>query len=128
MLYSKYVKMHMKTSMQYKTNLIMLSFSTCLISIGEIFAIYLLFNNFNSVGEWGFYETALMFGLITSTFSLTECFARGFDEFPNLVKNGSLDRFLVRPVNIFSQIFASKIEFSKILKVSSFNISPAISK
>ena len=116
MLYKKYVKMHIKTNMQYKANLFMMSVASCFISVGEILAVYLLFKNFNSVGEWGFYESALMFGIITSTFALTECFARGFDEFPQLIKSGSLDRFMVRPVNLIYQIFGSKIEFSKLLR------------
>ena len=58
-----------------------------------------------------------MFGIITTVFSFTECFARGFDEFPNLIKHGELDRLMVRPVNMVYQIFGSKIEFSKLARV-----------
>ena len=112
MLYGKYLKMHLKTSMQYRANMLMLSVSSCLISIGELFAIFVMFQNFKSVGYWGFYETALMFGLVTAIYSVTECFARGFDEFPNVIKHGGLDRILVRPASIISQIFGTKIEFS----------------
>jgi ABC-2 type transport system permease protein len=76
-----------------------------------------MFQNFKSVGYWGFYESALMFGLITAVYSLVECFARGFDEFANIIKAGDLDRILVRPVGIIHQIFGTKIELSKILRV-----------
>lgn len=117
MLYKKYVKMHMLSAMQYKLNIFLLSFSATLISISEIISVWLLFLNFESVGYWGFYETALMFGIVTTVFAFTEMFARGYDEFPNLIKEGSLDRFLVRPVNIHKQIFGSKIEFSKFGRV-----------
>ena len=117
MLYNKYVKMHMKSSMQFKTNSILQMISSVIISIGEILAVYMLFLRFESVGEWGFYETALMFGIITSVYSFTECFARGFDEFAPLVRDGDLDRLLVRPVNIIKQIFGSKIEFTKLARV-----------
>jgi ABC-2 type transport system permease protein len=116
MLYNKYVKMHTKSSMQYKANIAMLSFSSMLISVGEIIAVYMLFAKFESVGHWGFYEAALMFGIITCVYSFTECFARGFDEFPKLIKGGELDRFMVRPVNMVYQVFGSKIEFSKLPK------------
>ena len=118
MLYSKYVKMHMKSSMQYKANMIMLSFSAALISVGELLAILVMFKTFKTVGNWGFYETALMFGIITFVYSFTECFARGYDEFANLIKHGNLDRMMVRPTNLMYQIFGSKIEFSKLLKAS----------
>ena len=114
MLYSKYVKMHRKSSFQFKANTIMLAISSILVSLGEIVAVYLLFRNFESVGYWGFYETALMFGIITSVYSFTECFARGFDDFANLIKHGELDRLMVRPINVVYQIFLSKMEFYKI--------------
>ena len=116
MLYNRYVKMHLKTSSQYRSNMIMLSVSSCLISVGELLSIFLMFNNFKSVAYWGFYESSLMFGLVTAVYALTECFARGFDEFPNLIKHGDLDRILVRPVGIITQIFGTKIELSKLLR------------
>jgi len=116
MLYDKYVKMHIKTSAQYKANRAMLAISTVIISISELFSIYLLFSRFESVGYWGFYEAALMFGMITAIYSFTECFGRGFDEFASIVRAGELDRFLIRPVNIFYQIFCYRIEFSKLPK------------
>ncbi|MBQ7798499.1 MAG: ABC-2 family transporter protein [Clostridia bacterium] len=117
MLYNKYVKMHSKSALQFKANLAMLSFASVLISIGEILSIFLLFKRFESVGYWGFYEAALMFGIITTVYSIVECFGRGFDEFANLIKRGDLDRLMVRPVNIVYQIFGSKIEFSKLSRV-----------
>ena len=109
--------MHSKSSFQFKGNMLMVSFSSVLVSISEILAIFLLFQRFESVGYWGFYETALMFGIITTVFSFTECFGRGFDEFANLIKHGDLDRLMVRPVNLVYQIFGSKIEFSKLARI-----------
>lgn len=118
MLYNKYVKMHLKASMQYKTNTLLSGISSVLVSIGEILAIYMMFTRFESVGEWGFYESFLMFGLVTAVYSFAECFARGFDEFASIIRTGDLDRLLVRPVNIFYQIFGNKIEFSKLARVA----------
>lgn len=117
MLYKKYISMHIKSSFEYRLNMLMVAVSQIIISIGELLAVYFLFVQFESVGEWGFYESALVFGIVTTVFALVECFARGYDEFPNLIKNGDLDRMLVRPVNIHKQIFYSKIEFTKLGRV-----------
>lgn len=106
--------MHFKTASQYKTNTFMQILSSILVSLAELLSIGILFSNFKGVGEWGFYETALMFGIITCTFSLAECFGRGFDEFAQLIKKGDLDRLLVRPVNSVYQVFCSKIELNKL--------------
>ncbi len=110
--------MHFKSNMQYKGNTLLTALSSILVSIGEILAIYMMFMRFESVGEWGFYESILMFGIVTTVYSFSECFARGFDEFHDLVRCGDLDRLLVRPVNIFYQIFGNKIEFSKLARVT----------
>lgn len=116
MLYGKYAKMHIKTAMQYRSNTFILGLSSCLISVGELLGIMVMFKAFHSVGNWGFYEAVLMFGIVTASYSFTECFARGFDEFPNLIKHGDLDRIMVRPVNVIYQIFGTKIELWKLLK------------
>lgn len=116
MLYNKYINMHFKRTAQYKANLAMLSVSSIFISICELLSIYMLFSKFETVGYWSFYEAALMFGLITFVYSFVECFARGFDEFPNMIKMGRLDRILIRPVSVYYQIFATRVEFSKLPK------------
>lgn len=108
--------MHLKSSMQYRANVIMLAISASLISLGELLSIFIMFQNFKSVGSWGFYETSLMFGLVTAIYAFTECFARGFDEFSQVIKHGDLDRILVRPVGLMTQIFGTKIELSKFLR------------
>ena len=117
-MYKSYLKMHVKTSMQYRSNMLMLSFSSCLISVGELLAVFLMFQNFKTVGYWGFYEAALMFGIVTTVYALSECFARGFDEFAKIIKHGDLDRILVRPNGVVSQIFGTKIELSKLMRAS----------
>ena len=109
--------MHLKSSLEYRHNTFMVALSSLLISVGELLSIYIMFKQFQTVGDWGFYESCFMFGIVTPVFARAECFARGYDEFSLLIKNGDLDRMLVRPVNIHKQIFASKIEFTKLARV-----------
>lgn len=94
--------------------MIFIAFNQVLINIGEVLAIYLLFQQFTLVAGWTFYQSLLMMGIVFTVFPFDECFARGCDEFPQLIQSGDLDRFLIRPVNIHYQIFGSKIEFTKI--------------
>lgn len=117
MLYKKYLKMHLKSSFQYRYNMMFIAFNQILINISEILAVYLLFEQFDSVAGWSFYESLLMMGIVYTVYSFTECFARGYDEFPKIIQSGELDCLLIRPVNIHYQIFGSKIEFTKIIRV-----------
>lgn len=43
-------------------------------------------------------------------FTLTECFARGFDVFPQLIKSGDLDRILLRPKSEIFQVLTSHVD------------------
>ena len=117
MLYRKYLKNQFLSAAQYKLNTFLTAFAQVIINIGEILAVWMLFSRFEKVGEWGFYQALLMMGVIFTAFSINECFARGYDEFSKLIRTGQLDRMLIRPVNIHYQIFGSKIEFSKILRI-----------
>lgn len=73
-----------------------------------------MFERFGQIRGWGFYEVALCFGVIHMAFSLSECFARGFDAFSTLVVNGEFDRILVRPRSTILQVLASKFEFTRV--------------
>lgn len=109
--------MHLKSSLEYRVNSFLVMFSQIFINLSELISIYILFSQCKSIGNWGFYETALMYGIILTVYSFAECFARGYDEFASLIKKGDLDRMLVRPVSIHRQIFYSKIEFTKLARV-----------
>lgn len=116
-MFRKFFTMHVKTTMQYKLNTFLLMLSSVLVSASEILAVYILFANFANVKSWGFYEAMLVFGVITTVFAFVECFFRGFDEFDKIIKAGDLDRMLVRPVNVYKQIFYSNFAFYKLGRV-----------
>lgn len=116
-MYGKFVKIHFKSMLQYKSNTFILIASSLFTSVAEFLSIYVLFSSFKTIGDWTFYETALTFGMITAIFPFVECFARGYDEFSKHVVGGDLDRMMVRPINIYKQIFFSEVEFFKLPKV-----------
>jgi len=85
-----------------------------LVSFTAFLGVYFMFNRFNSVNGFEFSEILICFSITLMAFSLTECFVRGFDVFPNLIKSGNLDRILVRPRNEIFQVLTSNIDFSRI--------------
>lgn len=116
-MYRKFLSMHLKSSFEYRLNTLFIALSQVVISVSEILSIFIIFQKFQAIGGWGFYEVAFMYGVVLTTFALAECFGRGFDEFSILIRSGTLDRLLVRPINLKFQILCSKIEFSKMGRV-----------
>ncbi|WP_312475191.1 ABC-2 family transporter protein [Neobacillus sp.] len=113
-LYFKYLLIHFKSQMQYRTSFFLMLIGQFFIPFAIFAGLYLLFERFGQIKGWQFFEVALCFAIIHMSFSLSECFARGFDMFSNLIVKGEFDRLLVRPRSTFVQVLGSKFEFSKI--------------
>ncbi len=113
-LYFKYMGMILKTQMQYKASFFMTTVGQFLISFTTFIGMYFMLSRFNSVNGFTFSEILICFSVILMAFSVTECFARGFDVFPRLICSGDLDRILVRPRNEVFQVLTSNMEFSRV--------------
>lgn len=113
-LYFKYLKVLLKAQMQYKVSFWLLSFGQFFIPFSVFAGLYFLFERFGNIKGWDFFEVALCFSVVHMAFSISECFARGFDSFSNLVITGEFDRLLVRPRNTVVQVMGSKFEFTRV--------------
>ena len=113
-LYLKFFSMHLKSQMQYKISFSLLLLGRFFLSAGEIIVIFFLFNNYNSVQGFTVNDILICAAVIKMAFALAECFARGFDMFPSVVRNGEFDRIMVRPRNEIFLVLSGKIEFVRI--------------
>lgn len=112
-LYWKYIVILFKSQMQYRTSFWLLTAGQFFIPFSVFAGLYFLFERFGQIKDWDFFEVALCFAVIHMAFSISECFARGFDYFSNLVVNGGFDRLLVRPQNTVIQVLGSRFEFTR---------------
>lgn len=113
-LYFKYMSILLKCQMEYRTSFILLSIGQFFVPFLIFVSIFFLFQRFPSIGGWSLYEVALCYSVIHISFSISECFARGFDSFSTTVVNGGFDRILVRPLTTVLQVFGSRFEFTRI--------------
>lgn len=112
-LYFKYLSILFKSQMQYRASFWLLSFGQFFVPFTVFAGLYFMFERFGQLKGWTFYEAALCFGIIHMAFSLSECFARGFDAFSGLVASGEFDRLLVRPRSTVLQVLGSQFEFTR---------------
>lgn len=113
-LYFKYLNIHLKSQLQYRTSFMLLSVGQFFIPFMVFGGLYFMFERFGQLEGWSFFEVTLCFAVIHLSFSLSECFARGFDAFSSLVAGGDFDRLLVRPRSTALQVLGSKFEFTRI--------------
>ena len=116
-LYLYYLKMHLKSKMQYKISFILSFISQIFVFFTYYFIIIALFQKFNNIKGFTIYEVLLTFAVIQFGYAFNETFARGVDHFDKLIIKGEYDRILIRPRNLLLQVLGYEIDYTKICKV-----------
>ena len=116
-LYFHYLSMHLKTCMAHKKSFFLYALGQFLTSFTEFLALWFLLDRFKTVGGYTIGECALCFGVMVMSFSLMECFFRGFDHFAALVRSADFDRLLVRPRGLVFQVLCHKVDFGRLGKL-----------
>ncbi|MDE7333028.1 MAG: ABC-2 family transporter protein [Lachnospiraceae bacterium] len=116
-LYGKFFMIHLKSIMEYKTSFILSCIGQFLVSFNVFLGMYFMFRRFSNVEGFTYNDVLLCFGITLMEFSLAESFARRFDTFPSVIRNGEFDRIMVRPRNEILQVLGSRVEFSRIGRI-----------
>lgn len=116
-LYLKYFSIQLKSVMQYKISFFLTTIGQCLTTFFSFLSMYFLFKRFGNIKNYSFNEVLLCFSTIFMSFSLAECFGRGFDNFSSIISDGGFDRILTRPRNEVLQVLGTKIELTRIGKL-----------
>jgi ABC-2 type transport system permease protein len=114
MLFKRLLALSFRSQMQYPSSFVLLSLSHCLATFIDIFALWVLFDRFKMVSGWGLYEVGLIYGIVQMGFAFAESFARGFDMFHLMVKQGDFDRILLRPQSSLFQIACQEVQLMRI--------------
>ena len=70
------VRMLFKSALQYRSSLLMQVIAQFVMTAGEMLAVVVLLSRFEAVGHWGPGEIMFFFGVMQSTFALTELLGR----------------------------------------------------
>jgi ABC-2 type transport system permease protein len=114
MIYFKYLVMNLRAVLEYRLSTALTALAQFLTAFSWFLSISLLFRRFGSLAGWSFAEAGLCFAVTTIAFSLSECFARGFDSFSQMVIQGGFDRVLLRPRNTILQVLGARTEITRI--------------
>ena len=116
-LIGKYLGMYFKSQLEYKSSFILTCIAQLLTLSLSSFMVFILMDKFQFLDNYNIYELMLGISIVQFGFSFSECFLRGFDKFSEVIKVGGLDLMLIRPRNIYIQIFGSNIELTKLSRV-----------
>jgi ABC-2 type transport system permease protein len=113
-LYLRYASVSLRSQLQYRASVVMQSIGAFLVTGIEMLAIWALFDRFGEIRGWTLPEVALFYGMISISWALCDAFARGFEVFGVLIKEGELDRLLLRPRSPVLQLLGHELTIRRI--------------
>ena len=107
-LYWKSMGILLKSQLQYPASFIMQTLAQLVMEGGELLAVILIVDRFDSLNQWMPGDLYFFFGIMSVTFYLTEFLGRGVTgAFPGMVRSGQLDPLLLRPRGVLTQVLCS---------------------
>jgi ABC-2 type transport system permease protein len=86
----------------------------------DFVVVIIFFARMPALGGWTLPEIALLYGLSSVAFGLSDMVIAGFDYAyfgPNMVRLGEFDRVLIRPVNTFLQVLTSQFTLKRLGRI-----------
>ena len=111
-LYFRFFAIHIKSELAYPGSFLLHCLGRVLYFASILLGCLLVTDRFGAVGGHSLDEILLCFGVILTAYSLAECFARGFDRFSAIVREGQFDRLLARPRGLVFQVICQDLRLS----------------
>ena len=102
---------------QYRTSFVLYTVSQFLAAFLDIVLIVILFANVDRLAGWSVAEVAFLYGTSSLSFALGDVFVSEVEFVAPHVRQGSFDRFLLRPVGPFLLLCAQEFAFRRSGKV-----------
>ncbi|MBD3184115.1 ABC transporter permease [Candidatus Poribacteria bacterium] len=113
-MYYSLISAELCSQMQYKVSFILQFISNIFITFIDFLVILFLLNKFSHIKAWTLWEVGLLYGMTSVSFASAEMLGRGFHVFDKMIRMGTFDRLLIRPVGVFIQVLASEVEPRKL--------------
>src|SRR5204863_7858896 len=104
----------LRGQLQYRANFVLQTLGHLLVTFIEFLGLWALFDRFGNLRGWALPQVAMMYGMISISFALSDAFSRGFDWFANTIRSGDFDRILLRPRSSVLQISGQEITLKRI--------------
>jgi ABC-2 type transport system permease protein len=115
-IYVLLVGARIRAQLEYRGSAVLQVIATGLLTALDFVMIAVIFANVPQLGEWSLQEVALLYALATLSFSLTDLAVGHLDLFPQMIREGTFDQILVRPLPSLFQLVASDFAIRRVGK------------
>src|SRR4051794_10752007 len=101
----------------YRASFILQALSQFAVTFADLLTILLIFQRFPSIVGWTMGEVAFLYGLGAIAFGISDLVCGGFDSLSKMIRLGTFDRVLTRPVGTFTQVLASDLQIRRVGRI-----------
>lgn len=116
-IYLRLVGARIRAQLEYRVSAALQLLGTALLTALDFVAIAVIFANVPELGDWTVAEVALLYALATISFAFADLVIGHLDLFPQMIREGTFDQILVRPLPSLFQIAAADFAVRRIGKV-----------
>ena len=116
-IYSRLIAARIRGQMSYRLSFVLDCFAQFIAQATELVVILVLFNRVTALGGFSVNEVLLMYGLASMAFGLADLVAGQLDTLPTLIRDGSFDVLLLRPLATLPQLMASDVQLRRFGRV-----------
>jgi ABC-2 type transport system permease protein len=113
-LYLRYIAISLRGQMQYKASFLLSTAGHLVATFIEFIGLWALFARFGGVRGWSLPEAAFLYGVVNISAAFGDAVSRGLDVMGDLVKQGDLDRLLLRPRSLLLQLVGHELTLRRI--------------
>ena len=117
-VYGKLVGARIRSQLQYRASFALEVAAMFLIAFLEFVAIVILFETVPALGGWTLPQIAFLYGVTNLVFALADMVVGHLDAFPNLIREGTFDAILIRPVSTLLQVLSSDFALRRLGQLS----------
>lgn len=117
-LYWLLIQSRIRSQLQYRTSFALQVLSSFTATFVELLAMIFLFRTFNTLAGWTVGQVVFLYGLASTALSVAEIFAEGLEQTSVMIRNGEMDRLLIRPVRPLVQLLGTDLQLRKVGRAS----------
>lgn len=116
-LYRFFFRFDIRRIFMYRANLVSSSLGYLLESVGAFFSIWLIIRTTHGLGGWNSVQVIALFSYTLFLITTWEFFFVNTMEIPEMISNGQLDIFLIRPVSDLYQFIIFELDEESIFEM-----------
>jgi len=108
------IKKNIKAQFEYNVSTYLLILGQFIAQFTFVLGFFLLFKSLGSIRGYVFSQVLLIYSLVNISYTCAEIIGKGINNLYELIRQGDLDIYLMRPHPLLLQIMGSGVEISRV--------------